>query len=445
MKLKHRLTLYSIVIFSVVILIVSAIIYFSYYTQMEKKEIQSLQSKSLLAAIYYLEKDELPTLEHENVKNQLQKTISRKNIVIYNDSNQKFEGNMSENLVIPTDFIENVRKNNNDFFVTRDFFYNGIYYHDNQGNFVVIARESKNGFNDQLQSLLHILIIVSIIGLVFIYFFSNYLGYIAYQPIVRVVEQLKERDVKNLNKPLVLKSSYAEIEDLVKTYNLLTERISQTFLVQKNFIDYVSHELRTPITALLGTLEVTNQKSRNIEEYQNVLLQLKQYTTDLHDTLDQMMLLSGAKTNFEFEAVRIDEVVWKVIENAVLYHNAQINVDLQVENDTLLTIQGNEKLLEVAFNNLVGNAIKYSDNSPIQIQFLESENKLKIQIIDQGIGIDEKEINQITQNFYRGKNTQDYQGKGIGLSMSNIILISHQIDLKIVPNHPKGTIVQLFF
>ena len=445
MKLKHRLTLYSIVIFSVVILIVSAIIYFSYYTQMEKKEIQSLQSKSLLAAIYYLEKDELPTLEHENVKNQLQKTISRKNIVIYNDSNQKFEGNMSENLVIPTDFIENVRKNNNDFFVTRDFFYNGIYYHDNQGNFVVIARESKNGFNDQLQSLLHILIIVSIIGLVFIYFFSNYLGYIAYQPIVRVVEQLKERDVKNLNKPLVLKSSYAEIEDLVKTYNLLTERISQTFLVQKNFIDYVSHELRTPITALLGTLEVTNQKSRNIEEYQNVLLQLKQYTTDLHDTLDQMMLLSGAKTNFEFEAVRIDEVVWKVIENAVLYHNAQINVDLQVENDTLLTIQGNEKLLEVAFNNLVGNAIKYSDNSPIQIQFLESENKLQIQIIDQGIGIDEKEINQITQNFYRGKNTQDYQGKGIGLSMSNIILISHQIDLKIVPNHPKGTIVQLFF
>ena len=445
MKLKHRLTLYSIVIFSVVILIVSAIIYFSYYTQMEKKEIQSLQSKSLLAAIYYLEKDELPTLEHENVKNQLQKTISHKNIVIYNDSNQKFEGNMSENLVIPTDFIENVRKNNNDFFVTRDFFYNGIYYHDNQGNFVVIARESKNGFNDQLQSLLHILIIVSIIGLVFIYFFSNYLGYIAYQPIVRVVEQLKERDVKNLNKPLVLKSSYAEIEDLVKTYNLLTEIISQTFLVQKNFIDYVSHELRTPITALLGTLEVTNQKSRNIEEYQNVLLQLKQYTTDLHDTLDQMMLLSGAKTNFEFEAVRIDEVVWKVIENAVLYHNAQINVDLQVENDTLLTIQGNEKLLEVAFNNLVGNAIKYSDNSPIQIQFLESENKLKIQIIDQGIGIDEKEINQITQNFYRGKNTQDYQGKGIGLSMSNIILISHQIDLKIVPNHPKGTIVQLFF
>ena len=352
---------------------------------------------------------------------------------------------MSENLVIPTDFIENVRKNNNDFFVTRDFFYNGIYYHDNQGDFVVIARESKNDFNDQLQSWLHNLNIVSIIGLVSIYFFSNYLGYIAYQPIVRVVEKLKERDVKNLNKPLVLKSSYAEIEDLVKTYNLLTERISQTFLVQKNFIDYVSHELRTPITALLGTLEVTNQKSRNIEEYQNVLLQLKQYTTDLHDTLDQMMLLSGAKTNFEFEAVRIDEVVWKVIENAVLYHNAQINVDLQVENDALLTIQGNEKLLEVAFNNLVGNAIKYSDNSPIQIQFLESENKLKIQIIDQGIGIDEKEINQITQNFYRGKNTQDYQGKGIGLSMSNIILISHQIDLKIVPNHPKGTIVQLFF
>ena len=94
MKLKHRLSLYSIIIFSVVILIVSTVIYFSFYTQMEKKEIQSLESKSLLAAIYYLEQDELPTLEHENIKTQMLKTISRKNIVIYDTLNQKFNGNM---------------------------------------------------------------------------------------------------------------------------------------------------------------------------------------------------------------------------------------------------------------------------------------------------------------------------------------------------------------
>ncbi|WP_291064938.1 MULTISPECIES: sensor histidine kinase [unclassified Empedobacter] len=445
MKLKHRLALYSVIIFSIIILIVSTIIYFSFYTEMEKKEIKSLQNKTLLASIYYLEKDELPVLEHNNIKNQLEKTISRKNILIVDHNNKKYNGNMSSNKDISTNFIENIRANKSDFFTSKDFFYNGIFYRDNEGDFVVITRESKQEFNEQMQSLLQILISVSLVGLIFIYLFSNFLGVIAYEPITKIIEQIKERDAKNFTEPLKLNKSYAEIEDLIKTYNHFIDRIAQTFNVQKNFIDYVSHELRTPITALLGTLEVTNHKKRTLEEYENVIVQLKQYTNDLQETLDQMMLLSGAKTSFEFSQIRIDEVVWQVIENAILYHQARINVDLQVENNQLLTIQGNEKLLEVAFNNLVSNAIKYSNNQPILVQFLEINHRLQIHISDLGIGILETDIKQIKQNFFRGKNTQDFQGKGIGLSMANIIFTLHQIDIEIVPNKPKGTIVKLIF
>ncbi len=412
---------------------------------MEKKEIKSLQNKTLLASIYYLEKDELPVLEHNNIKNQLEKTISRKNILIVDHNNKKYNGNMSSNKDISTNFIENIRANKSDFFTSKDFFYNGIFYRDNEGDFVVITRESKQEFNEQMQSLLQILISVSLVGLIFIYLFSNFLGVIAYEPITKIIEQIKERDAKNFTEPLKLNKSYAEIEDLIKTYNHFIDRIAQTFNVQKNFIDYVSHELRTPITALLGTLEVTNHKKRTLEEYENVIVQLKQYTNDLQETLDQMMLLSGAKTSFEFSQIRIDEVVWQVIENAILYHQARINVDLQVENNQLLTIQGNEKLLEVAFNNLVSNAIKYSNNQPILVQFLEINHRLQIHISDLGIGILETDIKQIKQNFFRGKNTQDFQGKGIGLSMANIIFTLHQIDIEIVPNKPKGTIVKLIF
>ncbi|MDH1882808.1 HAMP domain-containing sensor histidine kinase [Empedobacter sp. GD03797] len=445
MKLKHRLAHYSVIIFSIIILIVSTIIYFSFYTEMEKKEIKSLQNKTLLASIYYLEKDELPVLEHNNIKNQLEKTISRKNILIVDHNNKKYNGNMSSNKDISTNFIENIRANKSDFFTSKDFFYNGIFYRDNEGDFVVITRESKQEFNEQMQSLLQILISVSLVGLIFIYLFSNFLGVIAYEPITKIIEQIKERDAKNFTEPLKLNKSYAEIEDLIKTYNHFIDRMAQTFNVQKNFIDYVSHELRTPITALLGTFEVTNHKKRTLEEYESVIVQLKQYTNDLQETLDQMMLLSGAKTSFEFSQIRIDEVVWQVIENAILYHQARINVDLQVENNQLLTIQGNEKLLEVALNNLVSNAIKYSNNQPILVQFLEINHRLQIHISDLGIGILETDIKQIKQNFFRGKNTQDFQGKGIGLSMANIIFTLHQIDIEIVPNKPKGTIVKLIF
>lgn len=410
---------------------------------MERKELQSLESKSLLAAIFYLEKDELSFKEHELITSQLQKTISRKNIAIFNESNVQVNGEM----IFPpfSGFLNDVRVNQNSYRLTEDFFYNGIYYKDNEGDFVVITRESKVEFNAQMDTLFKILISVSVVALLFIFAFSQLLGYVAYQPIVAIINQIKNRNTGNFYQPLELKKAYAEVDDLIITYNQFIDQIAKTFSVQKNFIDYVSHELRTPITAIFGTLEVTNQKKRTVEEYEEVLMQLNQYTQDLQDTLDQMMLLSGAKTSFELKKIRVDEIIWQVIENAILYHNAHVEVDINVTNDQLLSINGNEKLLELAIDNIVGNAIKYSDNQIIKVNFVERNNRLAIDIVDQGIGILPEDTQQIKQNFYRGSNTKNYQGKGIGLSIANIIFSLHQIKLEISPNPTGGTIVSLVF
>lgn len=444
MKLKHRLSLYAVVIFGIIMLIFSVVIYFSYYAQMERKERQSLANKSLLAAIYYLEQDELSFLEHANVKSQLHRTISRQNIAVFDSINRVYSGDMPTTNDIPLSFLTEVRHIENAFFKTDSFFYNGIFYRDNQGDFVVVTRESKSAFNAQMLSLFHILLAVFISGIAFIFLFSQYLSYIAYQPIIKIIDQIRDRDSKNFNEPLSVAKTYTEIEDLVKTYNHFVNRIAETFNVQKNFIDYVSHELRTPITALLGTLEVTESKPRSIAEYKNTIAQLEQYTLDLQATLEQMMLLSGAKTNFEQKPIRVDEVVWQVIEDMVLYHQARIEVDIQVKNNGLLTVVANDKLLELAVGNILENAIKYSDNQVVRILFQEQEERLAIVIVDQGIGISENDMQYIRQNFYRGSNAQKYQGKGIGLSMANIIFKLHHIEMSIL-SAGKGTTVQLYF
>lgn len=444
MKLKHRLSIYSIAIFSVIMLAFSAAIYFTYYVQMEMKERQSLQSKSLLAAIFYLEQDELSLLEHAHVRSELYKTISRKNIAIFDSAGRFHSGEMESSEEISTAFIEAVRKNHNSFFSTESHFYNGIFYPDNQGDFVVVTREPKTEFSAQMRSLLQILIGVILLGILLIFLFSQLLSYIAYQPILNIVAQIRERDSRNFNEPLSLAKTYPEIQGLVDTYNLFINRITETFNVQKNFIDYVSHELRTPITALLGTLEVTKNKPRSAQEYHQVILQLEQYTTDLQETLDQMMLLSGAKTNFEFSTLRIDEVIWNLIENHILFHQAQIEVTLAVSDHTLLRLEGNEKLLELAIGNILENAIKYSDNQIVRIIMRQQADHLVIEILDQGIGIPQQDIRNIKQNFFRGQNTHHYSGKGVGLSIANIIFTLHKIDLSI-ESSGKGTKVHLRF
>jgi len=209
---------------------------------MENKERQNLANKSVLAAIYYLEQDEVTESEHEKTKNQLLKTISRRNIAVFDSKNQRFTGDMLSDSNITTTFIQRVRNATSAGFSNKDFFYHGLHYLDNQGEFVVITRESKSAFNEQMFSLLKILIIVSLLGLVLIYLFSRYLGNIAYDPVNRIVDQIKTRDRDSFYEPLKEERSYAEIHDLIATYNRFIDRLAQNFQIQKNFIDYVSHE-----------------------------------------------------------------------------------------------------------------------------------------------------------------------------------------------------------
>lgn len=445
MNLKHRLSLYAVLTFSAVIFMASAAIYISFYRWMKHNELQVLESKTLLAAIYYLEADEESFSERETTKDRLRKSISRTNIAVFNENNHQAKGEMQADENINIELIEWIRTEQKYSWSSDKYFYNGLFYIDNEGDFVVITRASKNEFNQQLYSLLKILVIVFTIGLVLIYLLSHFLGNVALLPLNKIIEQIKMRDNQNFTKPIETEDSYAEIEALVTTYNHFIDRLDKTFQIQKNFIDYVSHELRTPITAMLGTLEVTDNKTRSSAEYQKVLKKLNQYVMDLDETLNKMMLLSGAKTHFELVALHIDEIVWEVIEQMILYHKAKINVDIKVQDPDLLKIKGNQQLLKLAFNNILENAIKYSDNQPIKLILKEKKQQLVIEVIDTGIGIPTEDLQNIKQNFFRASNTQNYTGKGIGLSMANIIFSLHHIELNIESNKAKGTTVVLSF
>ncbi|MFD2597483.1 sensor histidine kinase [Sphingobacterium corticis] len=444
MKLRSRLSYYSLLIFGVLFICTSVLIYTLFYRWARQNEYKNLQNTTLVSAVYYLEKDEQTHAEHASVRDELQRLISRTNIAVYDSLDKQAFGQMEHDDFITTEVLEQTRSNDQYLFESKTDFYAGIHYHDNQGDFVVFTRSSKSSFQELMYVLLGILSAVFIVSLLIILLFSRWLGKIAYEPILRIMEQVNTRDHQNLHVPIAIDKSYREVDELISTYNRFTNRIAQTFDIQKNFIDYVSHELRTPIAAMLGTLEVTDQRNRSTEEYKEMMHDLSAYIEDLQSTLDQMMLLTGAKTKFEFQTIRIDEVIWEVVEQATLYYQANIEVTISVEDHARLGIQGNEKLLELAIKNLLENAIKYSNNQLVKLSLDAVDEQICLRVVDQGIGIPEEELQRCTQNFFRASNTSNYQGKGIGLSIANMIFSLHQINMKIESDN-SGTTVLLWF
>lgn len=444
MTLRTRLSLFSALLFSIVILAASAIIYFSFRSHAERQEYRSLEYKTLLAGLFYLEKDEISSAEHQSIASKLQRNISRRNIIVIDAANHRFEGLMGADIAITPDFLNEARRNGMAKKKTEDYFYNGLFYHDNQGDFVIVTREATTEFDAQMNALLQILAAAFVVGILLTVIFSQLLGRIAYAPILKMIDELKKRDYKNFSRPIILDTKYPEMTDLADTYNELSAELERTFSIQKNFIDYVSHELRTPIAAMLGTLEVLNQKQRTVDDYTAANKQLKHYAEDLGDTIDQMLLLSGARTRLEIHPVRLDEIIWSIYEQLTVVDNANLQIDIQVEDSKLLTINANEKLLRLAIQNIVQNAVKYSDRQTVNIILDTLDGHLRLAVVDKGIGIPAADLEKITDNFFRADNAADYSGKGIGLSLASIIFRLHNIRLEI-ESSPGGTAVYLIF
>lgn len=444
MKLRKRLTILSSITFGVIFLIASTIIYGLFYKTNETSVIKNLKKTALVTGIYYLEKDEQSLQEHNNIRREFENLISRDDIAVFDEFDEVAYGKMVNDSVIRPFDLNQVRKKKEHVINTRNDFYYGLYYADNQGDFVVFVKENKDVFNTLMNRLLYILVIVLVLGLFIIYLLSRFLGNMAYEPIQKIIDQVRQKEIDQLNEPIRLQQSYSEIQELVETYNDLMAKASETFVIQKNFINYVSHEFRTPLAAISGSLEVFSQKDRTPEEYQEVASRSIERVKELEEILNNMLLLSGAINSKDFMFFRIDEIIWNIVEEVTVSLKAHIHVDFKVENVGLLSVKGNEKQLQLALYNLIENGLKYSENKPLSISLSEKENKLHLVIKDEGIGIDENDLPYIQQTFYRGKNVGDIKGSGIGLSLASTIFKIHQIDFNIITSN-QGTEIHLQF
>lgn len=101
-------------------------------------------------------------------------------------------------------------------------------------------------------------------------------------------------------------------------------------------------------------------------------------------------------------------------------------------------------LLKIALKNIIDNACKYSDKE-VNVTLYREQQQVILDIEDRGIGIPQEEIEHIFQSFYRGSNTRDYAGQGIGLSLTLKIISAYHAKLDISSEIEKGTKVRVIF
>ncbi|MGG7439351.1 ATP-binding protein [Chryseobacterium arthrosphaerae] len=449
MTLRNRFTLISSLSFGIVSIITSAVIFFAYYDSTKIFYFEKLRNTALISAIYYLEKDELPKDRHAQIKKEYNHLIQNNRVAVYNQNNEVTFGHNLQDKNIKPAHLQAVRNNKGVQFMSDNQFYYGIFYPDNQGDFVVFVKSPNDSFQSQILRLAIIMLSVLVMGLLAIYFLSRYLSKVVYKPVSNVVERINKAEYNNISTAITSTNTNDEIDELIKSYNKLLGRISENVLLQQNFINYVSHEFKTPLAAISGNLEVFAQKDRTPEEYRKVAKESLDNVYEIENILNNLLLMSGmTKLETSHKQVRIDELVWKIyekLEARAKEKNSSIKILLQVTKPSLLEIPGNETLLYLALYNIVENAIKYSYDQPVVLRLSEKGDQLCIEISDQGRGIPSDDLVKIAETFYRGKNVDSIKGSGIGLSLSKSIFDHHHIVMNIDSVVNKGTTVTLIF
>ncbi|RYF25992.1 MAG: HAMP domain-containing histidine kinase [Flavobacteriales bacterium] len=212
---------------------------------------------------------------------------------------------------------------------------------------------------------------------------------------------------------------------------------------KNDFVALVSHELKTPLTSILAYGQLLLGKAENSEDQftKNALIKMvaqsKKMVTMIQDFLNIGRLEEG-KIQLKLEQFEINELVHQIVEDMILIHPSSELIFIRCEH---LNVMADRDKIGQVINNLIGNAIKYSPSAlPIHIVCGQDENTIKLEVIDQGIGISKKEQGKLFNRYYRAEDEdiKNISGFGIGLYLSNEIMKLHDSRIEVESDKGKG-------
>lgn len=239
----------------------------------------------------------------------------------------------------------------------------------------------------------------------------------------------------------------AEIQKRIEAQNKISNALKKEKELNElktKFLSLVSHEFKTPLSGiltsamLLSKYKLSEQQDRRDKHIKTITDKVHYLNNILNDFLSIEKLETG-KVSYNFSDFMLTKVVDEVVYNANMLLKEGQTIKYP-ENIDGLSLHQDEKIIELALSNLVHNAIKYSpEHTEISIEISQDSTTTTFSVIDNGIGIPEKDQKQIFNRYFRSENVLLIQGTGIGLNIVKSHLNNLGGEINFVSNENKGS------
>jgi two-component system, OmpR family, phosphate regulon sensor histidine kinase PhoR len=227
------------------------------------------------------------------------------------------------------------------------------------------------------------------------------------------------------------------------------ESLRKSEQFRKEFLQNLSHEFKTPVFALQGYIETLlsgamedpetaknflGKASKNIDRLSNLI-----------QDLDQISRLESGELELDKTNFFIQDLIREVFESYELTaQRKRISLSIKKESEQLIPVHADRAKIRQVLSNLVENSIKYGDeNGHTEASVYNVEGNVLVEISDDGIGIDEENLQRIFERFYRTSKGRalDVTGSGLGLSICKHIIEAHGHSIHVRSTPDVGTTI----
>ncbi len=288
------------------------------------------------------------------------------------------------------------------------------------------------------------LIYVTLLAILFSIIIALFLSRRIAKPISDMTKKAEKLAEGNYNVQFTT-TGIKEIDELANTLNYLEQEVSKTDEYRRDLMANVSHDLKTPLTMIKAYAEmirdITLNNKEKTKENLNVIIDETDRLNILVNDILELSKLQNNQDNLNIEKFDIVELINDILKRYQIIKETE-NYNLILESPSSIIVKADKKRISQVIYNLINNAINYTgDDLTVTIKITENTKECKIEIIDTGKGIDEKDLSNIWNRYYKKEKNhkRNVVGTGLGLSIVKNILEQHHFKYGVNSVKDKGT------
>ena len=249
-----------------------------------------------------------------------------------------------------------------------------------------------------------------------------------------LADRLERIDAAKLDTRLPVAEN-AELKELTEAINAMLERLDAAYAAQIKFVDHASHELRTPIAVIQGYANLLNRWGKDDPvARQEAIDAILAEGEAMKNLVEQLLFLArGDNHTMRVTPQQVDatEIAAQVLKETALVDQTH---PLSADWTDGVTLTADPDLLKEALRILVDNAVKYTpEGGRITLKIRREGEEARLSVIDEGIGVGEKDLPHVFDRFYRADASRARQtgGSGLGLSIAERIARCHNGRLEV--------------